>query len=50
MTIQPRIYFVAAFEAEDEITEFLCCKIESLMANSLPEKQGLYFQCYVLFS
>jgi hypothetical protein len=36
------VFFVlAAFENEDEVTEFVKCKIESLLANLEPAAEGM---------
>lgn len=28
-----------SFDSEDEITEFVCCKIQSIIANNVPDCQ-----------
>lgn len=30
---------LTSFDTEEEITEFVCCKIQSIIANSIPDSQ-----------
>lgn len=42
---------LTSFDSEEEITEFVCCKIQSIIANSIPDSQfadgimNCYFNC-----
>lgn len=40
---------LTSFDSEEEITEFVCCKIQSIIANSIPDSQfadGTIINCY----
>lgn len=40
---------LTSFDSEEEITEFVCCKIQSIIANSIPDSQfaeGTIIDCY----
>lgn len=40
---------LTSFDSEEEITEFVCCKIQSIIANSIPDSQfadGIIIGCY----
>ena len=30
-----------SFDNEEDVTEFVCCKIQSVIANTLPDNQGV---------
>lgn len=30
-----------SFDNEEDVTEFVCCKIQSVIANSVPDNQGI---------
>lgn len=41
---------LTSFDTEEEITEFVCCKIQSIIANSTPDSQfadGRIINCYM---
>lgn len=41
---------LTSFDTEEEITEFVCCKIQSIIANSIPDSQfadGRITNCYL---
>lgn len=40
-------HFIAAFERDDEVTEFVTCKIQSLLANTSSEKPKDGWVCLV---
>jgi TBC1 domain family member 8/9 len=33
---------LSTFDSEDDVTEFVCCKIHSLIANQTPNVEGIF--------
>lgn len=44
------IWFSAAFENEDDVTDFVKCKIESLLANKDKLAEGILKKCIIFAS
>lgn len=38
-----------SFDSEEDVTDFVCCKIQSVIANTIPDNQGVDgMQCNVV--